>query len=468
MPGKTEETKAFIPPKLPLSGKIIYALAKFGWSLTSFAVINLVIYFYMPPEGGGATLFPMLIFQGSIFGIMTIIGFSNFIGRLFDSITDPIIANMSDRSKSPLGRRTFFMAISILPFSIFSIIVFIPPVSGLSSINSIWLIVSILLFYLFMTMYVIPYESLLPELGHTAKERLDICTLTSFAWALGFGVGQAVHPIQTYFESTGMSSPSSFRLAVTIFSSIGFICMLLPILFLNEKKYCGNKVSNEGTFKAVIAAFSNRNFLMFTLSDLMYWVANTFLEIGIIYYVTVLLKMHKELTFTLMAIMFVLSFVLYVPINLVAKKIGKKNILALGFITNSILFGIIPFLGKIPGLSAMTQGYLIILLSAIPVAIFGIIPGAIAADIAASDAIATGSHKEGVFLAARTFAMKIGIAITNIIFPSLLLLGRSIENPIGVRLTGFVALGFSIIGYVLLQKYREAEINTILLQVETE
>lgn len=468
MEDKVKETQKLTPPKLTLWGKIIYAMAKFGWSLTSFAVINLVIYFYMPPEDGGTAIFPILIFQGSILGIMTVIGFSNFIGRIFDSVTDPIIASMSDRSKSRLGRRTFFMAVSVLPFAFFSVIVFTPPSAGVSAVNSIWVIVSILLFYLFMTMYVVPYESLLPEIGHTAKERLDLCTITSFAWALGFGVGQAVHPIQNYFEGTGMSSPASFRITVAIFAGSGFICMMLPVLFLNEKKYCGNRVSNEGTFKAVIAAFRNRNFLMFTISDLMYWVANTFLEVGIIYYVTVLLGMEKEVTFTLMAVMFVVSFILYVPINLITKKTGKKKILSVGFIINTLLFGMIPFLGKIPGLSAMTQGYMLILLSSIPVAIFGIIPGAIAADIAASDAIATGSHKEGVFLAARTFAMKIGIAITNIIFPSLLLLGRSIENPLGVQLTGFVALFFTLTGYILLRRYKENEVNQILLTVEDE
>lgn len=465
---KIIEKRTAAPPKLSVWGRIVYALGKFGWSLTSFAVINLVIYFYMPPEDGGNAIFPTLIFQGSILGVMTIIGFSNFIGRIFDSVTDPIIAGMSDRSKSRLGRRTFFMLVSILPFSVLSVVVFIPPMGSLSTINSVWVIVSILLFYLFMTMYVVPYESLLPEIGHTAKERLDLCTITSLAWALGFGVGQAVHPIQNYFEGTGLSSPSSFRVTVAIFAGIGFICMLMPILFLNEKKYCGERVSNEGTLKAVIAAFSNRNFLIFTVSDLMYWVANTFLEVGIIYYVTVLLKLEKEVTFTLMAVMFVLSFILYLPINIITKRTGKKKILAAGFIMNSVLFCLIPFLGRFPGLSVMTQGYILILISSIPVAIFGIIPGAVAADIAASDAIDTGVHKEGVFLAARTFAMKIGIAVTNMIFPSLLLLGRSIENPTGVRLTGIVALVFSLAGLVLIKRYRENEITAILSTVEDE
>lgn len=451
---------------LPLWKKLIYGAGTFGWALTSFAVINLSIYFYMPPESETESVFPILIFQGGIIGVMTIIGLSTFFGRIFDGITYPIIAGMTDRSKSKLGRRTIFLLLSGLPFAVLSVLVFFPPTSGLSTINSVWLVVTMLFFYLFMTMYVVPFQALLPELGHSSKERLDLNTFSSFAWALAFGVGQGVYPLQSSLEKAGYSSLSSFRIIVIAFAVIGFISMMLPVIFINEKKYCGEKVSTEGTFQSLKSAFRNRNFVIFTLSDLAYWVANTFLEIGIVYYVTVLLGLPKELTFTLMAMMFVLSFLLYAPVNLMAKKIGKKKTLILGFFFNALIFLMVPFLGVIECIPVMVQGLTIILLSAVPVAIFGIIPGVMVADIATADAIKTGNHKEAIYLAARTFTMKQGIAITNFIFPSLLLLGRSVENPTGVRLTGLVAFAFTVFGLILLFRYNEKEVNTLLEQEE--
>ena len=53
-------------------------------------------------------------------------------GRLWDAITDPIIAAMSDRSKSSFGRRRKFLAISRLPFALLSILAFTPPVNAMS------------------------------------------------------------------------------------------------------------------------------------------------------------------------------------------------------------------------------------------------------------------------------------------------------------------------------------------------
>jgi len=63
----------------PLSVKIIFAIGQLGWSLASFGVLNLLIYFYMPPESD-KTDFPDYIFQGNILLGVTIIGLIAFGG----------------------------------------------------------------------------------------------------------------------------------------------------------------------------------------------------------------------------------------------------------------------------------------------------------------------------------------------------------------------------------------------------
>ena len=93
-------------------------------------------------------------------------------GRLWDAITDPIIATMSDRSKSRFGRRRKFLAIGGLPFALLSILAFTPPVNAMSPWNAVWLFVVVTLFYLFMTMYVTPFFAWLSELVHNPHERL--------------------------------------------------------------------------------------------------------------------------------------------------------------------------------------------------------------------------------------------------------------------------------------------------------
>jgi len=66
----------------------------------------------------------------------------------------------------------------------------------------------------------------------------------------------------------------------------------------------------------------------------------------------------------------------------------------------------------------------------------------------------TGQNLAGMFFGARTFMMKMGISVANLIFPSLLLLGKSSENPLGVQVSAFVALGFMILGWMLFSRYQ--------------
>ena len=51
--------------------------------------------------------------------------------------------------------------------------------------------------------------------------------------------------------------------------------------------------------------------------------------------------------------------------------------------------------------------------------------------------------------------MEIGIALSQLIFPSLLLLGKTRENDLGIRMVAFVSLAFCIVAFILMLKYKE-------------
>ncbi len=442
---------------LPLWKKWMYALGQLGWSLTSYSVGNLLTYFYLPPESSSKVIFPPYIYQGYIFGILTIIGLIFASGRLFDAITDPLVAVLSDRNKSNFGKRRLFLAISVLPFALFSVLVFIPITNFVSIINAIWLFFTVLLFYWFMTMYVTPFFALMSEIGHNPNERLNLSTYISITWAIGFAIGSQVYSISGALEKTGLTPTAAFQYTITGFAVVGFIFMLLPIIFIDEKKYAEHHISEEGIFKSVITAFKNKNFLFFTLSDLGYWVALTIASTGLVYYITTLLGLEKSLVSFMQIVMFGLSFVFYVPINLIAKKIGKKKLLIIGFILFMIVYSYTFILGLLP-ISKLIQGWFVVIILSLPLAIFGILPNAIIADIADSHGYETGVYKAGVFFGARTFMSKLGQSIAGIIFPSILLLGKTAVNPIGIRLTAIIALIFVVISLMLFTKYDEEKV----------
>jgi len=445
---------------------IVFSMGQFGWSLTGFGVANLLNYYYFPPILEGSPVFPVRIFQGAVIGILTILGLATFFGRAIDAVSDPLIATWSDRIKLPFGRRRIFLLSSALPTAILSVFVFIPPVPGESTINSVYIIILLIVFYISITAYIIPYGALISELGHTAKQRLKLATFTSVAWAVGFFVGNSVYALKDVFLGMGMTGSSAFVATLIIFAVIGFIAMMMPVLFIDERRFCHRGRSDENPVRAVRTALKNSNFKIVLWAQFAYFISTTILEIGIVYYVTLLMGLPESMAFTLMGAMFIFSFVLYPFVVKLTIKIGRKKMFIAAFFSQIFVFGLLPLSGIVPVPSAV-WGWITILIQAVPCAIFGIVPTAVIADIAKADGIETGNNKEAIFFGINSFVMKIGISMANLIFPSLLLLGRSVDNNLGVRLAPVAALLASVAGVIFIFKFNETKLNTIL-EVELE
>lgn len=155
----------------------IFAVGQLGWSTLSGIISAWFVTFYLPTQNdiaGGAIqyIMPGLI----IGGFLTVLGLITALSRVFDAVTDPLIASLSDRSKNKRGRRIPFMQYAAVPLSIVTVLLFCAPVEEISSWNVAWISVFIVLFYLFMTMYCTPYNALISEFGKTQDDRMYIST----------------------------------------------------------------------------------------------------------------------------------------------------------------------------------------------------------------------------------------------------------------------------------------------------
>ncbi len=442
-------------PRPPLSQILIYACGQFGWALASFGAGNLLLYFYMPPESADAVAFPPYIYQGAVLGIATVIGLVNFGGRIFDAITDPLIAGWSDRRQSKYGKRKSLMGLAAVPFALLSFLIFYPIATTSGVENTLWLVIGVFLFYLFFTMYLVPYNALISELGHHPKDRMLISTVISVAFALAFILGGGAYGLQAVFAE-GRTPTEAFQMTMLLFSVVALIMMLVPVFFLNEKKYCTQSKTVIDAGQSVKAVFANVNFKHFAFSDLTYWVALTFIQLGVSYYTVNIFAMETKYATVFLTVSFLVSFLLYIPINMLVTKLGKKAVLSVAFLIFAASF-LLTGLTDILGLPQQIMFYGIAVLSGFPLAAFGIIPNALLADVVHEHEARTGQNLSGMFYGARTFMMKMGISLANLIFPSLLLLGKSADNVTGVRLTAFVAVVFMLGGFFLFRKYREEQ-----------
>lgn len=451
---------------LPLSKQIYYAIGQLGWSTLVNIIGIQLVYFYRPPEGSGL---PIFITQATFLVVMNAIVILAALGRLWDAITDPWIANLSDRWKGPRGRRIPFLMVGAIPAALFCVLMFVPITKEESFSNIIWLFVMQTLFYLFLTVYVTPFFALLPELGHTPNEKLNLSTWISITYALGIMLAAQVPGIADALRSSlGIADKvTSIQIATAILAGFSVICMFFPVIAIDEKRYCAGaeNTSDIPLMQALKSTFKNQYFIYYVVADFAYFMGTTILTTGLLYYITVLLGLKEELMGILLPLMVVLSFLFYPVVNLSARVLGKKLLIVASFLVISLIFLGIFFLGKLP-IPNEVQAYSIVILYAIPISFLGILPNAVLADIAEHDALKTGVRQEGMFFAARTLMQKFGQTFGVLAFAALTSLGKDPGNDFGVRLSGLLGFVLCLFAGVYFLKYDEKTVvqETLNLQ----
>lgn len=446
--------------------KWIFAIGQLGWSILAGLISNLLVNFYLPDStGNGVTTF---VTSATFFGL-TVIGLITAAGRVVDAVTDPFIANMSDKCKHKLGKRIPFMRYSALPFAIVTVLIFCCPVRGESPINVAWLAVMLVLFYIAMTAYCTPYNALIPVLGKEQRDRMDISTYISLTYIVGTGIAFSGKMIwEALAGATGFDYYLCARLTLAVLAAIALICMILPAFLINERDYDNSEPVGENAFKSLMKTFKNKQFRIFVLSDIIYWVGITIFNTGFIYYVENLLDL-KDSYMILFVFMTLVTFAFYVPVNMLSRKFGKKKLLVFGFFLFGIAFLISAFAGMVTFIPNLVYGFIICVFVGIPLAILGVIPQAIVADIAECDCIETKENHDAMFYAARTFAFKMGQSIAMIIFTSLAVVGQYTftnetgetiiqNNGDGYRISLVIALILSVIAGIVILFYNEKKV----------
>lgn len=442
---------------LPLSRQIAFSIGQLGWSLLSGLLTSYLVYFYQPTKEANL---PFIVPQGLILGLFTAIGFITAFGRFFDAVTDPLIASLSDRSRHPQGRRIPFLKYSAFPLALSTCLVYLAPVNAESWLNAVWVFLTLMLFYVSITAYVTPFNALIPELGKTQKDRLNISTFISLTFILGTAISYVAPMIWESLVNGGWQKVAAMRATFAGLSILAFVFLLVPVFAIREKEYVEAEPVRTDVFTSVKKTFRNADFRVFVASDVAYWIAMALFQTGLPFYVKVLLRLPESMLTLLFVTMTAGSLLFYIPINLIARRIGKKKLVLLAFAMLSVTYLLTFFVGtEFPVLSLTAQGFMLVLIASLPLAILGILSQAVVADISQMDAMKTQENREGMFFAARTFAFKLGQMLSMLFFTTFLTLGSDYENDTGIRITALVACAFCLAGLVIFLFYNEKRVQ---------
>lgn len=490
----------------------IFAIGQLGWSILSGIISAWLVAFYLPTmakdengnvieflNGAGAKahyfdgtteMYYNLVPAGLIIGgFLTVLGLISALCRVWDAVSDPLVANLSDNSKNPKGRRFPFMKFAAIPFAVVTILLFIAPSLFNGGIatgwNVAWVAVMLVLFYTFMTIYCTPYNALISEFGKTQEDRMNISTYISLTFFAGTLIAYLPFVFAGIVRGFGVGYYWSYVICFIPLVIIACVSMLIPTFLLKETDFVEPKPAGTNAFKSLTTTFKNKNFLVFSGSDVMYFIGLTLFQTGLPFFVKVTMNLPEAWTMYLLGGMTVLSAVFYPVVSKLVSKWGKKKLVIAGFLGLALAYVLTALSWPITGAKGEALSYIvgigIVVIAAFPMALLGIIPQSIVADVAEQDSIVTGEKREGMFFAARTFAMKLGQSIAMLVFTSLAVIG-SVESssssdipsndisaaPLGVTIVAIVAVVFCLLGAAILFFYNEKKVMKTIADHQLE
>jgi hypothetical protein len=124
---------------------------------------------------------------------------------IFDAITDPLVASISDNLRGKWGRRHPLMFLSAFPLGISIYCVFAPPaIEGMALFT--WLMTFVLLTRGFMTLFFVPWAAITAELSDDYAERTSIM---SYRYAIGWTIGVSLHRDLSQYRGVSCRSAES-------------------------------------------------------------------------------------------------------------------------------------------------------------------------------------------------------------------------------------------------------------------
>jgi Na+/melibiose symporter-like transporter len=454
---------------LSFGKKCVYALGQFGLVLSAYGAGKLFVSFFVDTGISHSGEFPLYIDSRYYFGFFTVVGLIIALNRIVDLAGGLLSGWLSDRSHMPKGRRTGFMLMAALPLAAFSVLVFFPPVATIAPANAVFVLVCMVCFFSALALYTTPYLALISEFGVTPRQRMQLSMLTAFASSLAYLLGNRVSFFMNAFGADlGLSSVMSFRLVIGLYGLVAGVCLALPPLLIDERRYSQSEAVTDGFQESIAIVLKDTYFRSYLVSDLMYRIAAAFIMTGFTFYVTLLLGQRQDTAALYLLIIFFVNLALYYPISVVVDHLGKRKVLFAAFLMFMLFLVFSAFAGRYP-LDPFAQGLILCILVSIPLSVFTVVPFALVADLAVASERKTGIQRGGTYFGVHSLVVKAGELIPALFFPVAVMMGsagKGVPGRAGLRLTLILAAVFSLIGFLSLFGYREREIASLLEREE--
>jgi len=214
---------------------------------------------------------------------------------IWDAFDDPMLGVWSDRTKTKWGRRRPWIFIATIPLCILMVTLWTPPTSS-DGITLFYLIIMLIIFDFFFTMYTVNFNSLWPEMFLTVKDRSSVGVWRNIFTILGLIIAFLVPGfiIEDMTNQHGLDkTPSEFMVNGIIAAVVVFITIAIMLKWGSfERKEFSKDVEFAPSWKdSLKITIKNKAFTTYAITALAVFIVYGIIPLLIPFYAVFVLNM---------------------------------------------------------------------------------------------------------------------------------------------------------------------------------
>ena len=181
------------------------------------------------------------------------------ISKIYDAVTDPVMGVISDRTRSPLGRRRPYLLVGAI-ISVFAFYcLFHAPSVEQSSATVILLFGCLLLYSTGYTIFNVPYIAMLAEMTEDPHQRARLVSYRVYAVGLGTIVGLALGPYLVNALGGDQEAHQQMALMYSVIALFAFVACFY--LTKDAQQSDSSEEAHLGLRESLAAVWMNKAFM---------------------------------------------------------------------------------------------------------------------------------------------------------------------------------------------------------------
>lgn len=330
-------------------------------------------------------------------------GLVPLIGRVVDAVTDPMMGRISDHYRIRGERRRPYFLIASLPYALSFAMLWFRIDTDSQWLQFFYYAVAYSVMSTSLTVLVIPYLALVPEMAIDYDERTSLQTYLNAASILGIVVALAIRPMANAFDVGG----DGFLRAGLVVGVGGAVCWMAVHRVSFERPGYASRAVLMSVGEGLRSAFAHRTFRQLTGLYLAGRISMDLVGTCLLPFFTYWIGRSEDFEFAMLA--FLATVVVVLPAWLrFSRGRDKSQVFVYGsviwLIMQLLLFVVQPDWPRWT-LLAFTP------LLAIGYAVVDLMPWAMVGDVIDEDDLITGERREGLYNGVFTFIRKLAGAL---------------------------------------------------------